>query len=535
MESVKLRVILFLLVTLTSVNLGYCESVKRRPALLFKRDAKEIGNYPTAKQTPTSAGPYRNIHYHHGGLPANYVMSPVQYYAKLPASGIQYAPSSIAKAAGGGGTGGHYASNAYRTPYLTHLVAPHPEPKQQYQYAPHTPFTYFQPTTQQHHQHQHPQQQQQYAIIPAVTDAYQHPYYPHHRFALQAPPPAAAPPSHAHSHPHPHQHPHQLIYALAPPYNTQQHGIQLALIAPMTIHPSDGKLGLGGGIQYATSPISTASPSTTTTSAATTTSTQKSAVPTYTHLTLIPSVAASSKPDGSTAAANLIFSAAAGPQLYQAQNGAFYAFTYNPSQSPAASSTAIHYVTIPRQQQETSPQYPSPQQLTYTTTQSSSSQPQHSSAVSITASPSTTTTTGASSNKFTKSLSNVQIVNHADAVPYSETSKPSAFKVSQPVAVSPTQNPYYGLGPIFAMAPKYYAYQTGDTFVQPTSDYLQYGSHLYHPTSTHPQAIRVIQTVPVSPPPQSAAITTTSSAAPTSSSSVATSSNLPERTVVKYP
>lgn len=241
----------------------------------------------------------------------------------MPASGIQYAPSSISKSAAGGGGGVQYASNAYRTPYLTHFVAPHPEPKQQYQYASHSPFTYFQPTMQQHHQHQHPQQQQQYAIVPAGTDAYQHPYYPHHRFALQAAPPVAIPPQPPSIQPIPSHTPsnQQLIYALASPYNTQ-HGIQLALIAPMTIQPNDGKL--GGGIHYATSPISTSSPTTTTTSAATTTSTQKSVVPTYTHLTLIPSVAASSKPDGSTAAANLIFSAAAGPQLYQAQNGAFY-------------------------------------------------------------------------------------------------------------------------------------------------------------------------------------------------------------------
>lgn len=239
-------------------------------------------------------------------------MLQIQYYAKLPASGgIQYAPSSITKPVGGGSSG-HYASSAYRTPYLTHYpVAPHPEPKQQYQYASHSPFTYYQPTTQQHNQHP---QQQQYAIIPAVTDAYQHPYYPHHRFALQAAQPAVAPP------PPPQPPNHQFVYALAPSYNTQQHGIQLALIAPMTIQPGDGKL--GGGIQYATSPLSTSSP-TTTTSAATTTSTQKSVLPTYTHLTLIPSMAAaSSKPDGSTAATNLIFSA--GPQLYQAQNGAFY-------------------------------------------------------------------------------------------------------------------------------------------------------------------------------------------------------------------
>lgn len=46
MES-KLRVLVFLLVTLTSVDLGYCETVKRRPALLFKRDAKEIGEFET--------------------------------------------------------------------------------------------------------------------------------------------------------------------------------------------------------------------------------------------------------------------------------------------------------------------------------------------------------------------------------------------------------------------------------------------------------------------------------------------------------
>lgn len=242
----------------------------------------------------------------------------LQYYAKLPASGIQYAPSSIAKSAVGGGGGVHYASNAYRTPYITHLVAPHAEPKQQYQYASHSPFTYYQPTTQQHHQHP---QQQPYAIVPTVTDAYQHPYYPHHRFALQAAPPAAIPPSPSVQPVPSHSPNNQLIYALASPYNTQ-HGIQLALIAPMTIQPNDGRL--GGGIQYATAPISTSSPTTTTASAATTTSTQKAVVPTYTHLTLIPSMAASTKADGSTAAANLIFSAAAGPQLYQAQNGAFY-------------------------------------------------------------------------------------------------------------------------------------------------------------------------------------------------------------------
>lgn len=48
MES-KLRVLVFLLVTLTSVDLGYCETVKRRPALLFKRDAKEIGEFSCRK------------------------------------------------------------------------------------------------------------------------------------------------------------------------------------------------------------------------------------------------------------------------------------------------------------------------------------------------------------------------------------------------------------------------------------------------------------------------------------------------------
>lgn len=235
----------------------------------------------------------------------------------------------------------------------------------------------------------------------------------------------------------------------------------------------------------------------------------------------------------------------------------FPAFTYNPSQSPAASSTAIHYVTLPRQHQETYSTHPQQHQqqqqhqqyqqqqqelqqhqyqqphLSYTTTPTSSSQ--HSSAASIVPSPSTTSSTSSNpggSNKFTKSVSGVQIVNHADAVPFSE--KPSAFKISTPVAVNPAPNPYYGLGPVYAMAPKYYAYQTGDTIVQPTSDYIQYGSHLYHPTNTHPQAIRVIQTVPASPPPPSA-ITSTAAAAPTSSSSVATTSHLPERTVVKYP